>query len=150
MKPILLFFTLLLLASSGSFAQNIAFTDLKLKAFLVNEICSDTNQDSIPDATADANADGEIQVSEALGVVHLEFEDFSAPRYWIKSVADLSHFENLQRLILIHNDSLAEFSHLGLDSLTFATDERYLKIAGHRTAALEDSRLLPIEQIDAR
>ena len=29
--------------------------------------------------------------------------------------------------------------------MSFATDEEYLKIEGHRTAALEDSRLLPIE-----
>lgn len=31
--------------------------------------------------------------------------------------------------------------------LDFASNPDYLKIAGHRTAALEDSRLLPIEEI---
>ncbi len=31
--------------------------------------------------------------------------------------------------------------------LKFASNEDYLKIAGHRTAALKDSRLLPIDRI---
>jgi len=31
------------------------------------------------------------------------------------------------------------------DFLAFASDQEYLKIAGHRTAALADSRLLPIQ-----
>lgn len=30
--------------------------------------------------------------------------------------------------------------------MAFAQDEAYLKIAGHRTAALQDSRLLPMEE----
>jgi hypothetical protein len=30
--------------------------------------------------------------------------------------------------------------------MEFAQDKEYLKTAGHRTAALEDSRLLPIEE----
>lgn len=41
--------------------------------------------------------------------------------------------------ILVKQNSLAEF-------LSFATDPEYLKILGHREAALEDSRLLPLEE----
>ena len=39
-------------------------------------------------------------------------------------------------MLLVEHQSVAEF-------MKFANDEAYLKIAGHRTAALEDSRLLP-------
>ena len=42
-------------------------------------------------------------------------------------------------VLLVQHASTAKF-------LSFATDEGYLAIAGHRTAALVDSRLLPIEQ----
>lgn len=41
-------------------------------------------------------------------------------------------------VLLVKHKSVADF-------MAFANDEDYLKIAGHRTAALEDSRLLPIE-----
>ncbi len=42
-------------------------------------------------------------------------------------------------------DYMLLVSHLSKESfLAFASDEAYLKIAGHRTAALEDSRLLPL------
>ncbi|WBV55945.1 DUF1330 domain-containing protein [Chryseobacterium daecheongense] len=33
------------------------------------------------------------------------------------------------------------------DFLNFEQNEEYMKIAGHRTAAIEDSRLLPLEEI---
>ncbi|MEL6658050.1 MAG: DUF1330 domain-containing protein [Bacteroidota bacterium] len=42
-------------------------------------------------------------------------------------------------VLLVQHASSAKF-------LSFATDTDYLAIAGHRTAALIDSRLLPIEQ----
>jgi len=40
-------------------------------------------------------------------------------------------------VLLVRHKSLQAFT-------AFATDENYLAIAGHRTAALEDSRLLPL------
>lgn len=147
MKILRLFFCSLFLASSGAFAQNIAFTDLKLKAFLVNKICVDTDNDSIPDAVADANADGEIQISEALAVIDLEIEDFSPPRYWIKSMADLSHFQNVQRLTLIHNDSLVELANLGLDSLNFLWIGTLLEIKRIDLSDLPGVTSLRIEDI---
>ena len=49
--------------------------------------------------------------------------------------------EQWDEVLLVKHTSPAKF-------LEFAQNEAYLKIAGHRTAALEDSRLLPIEAED--
>ena len=46
--------------------------------------------------------------------------------------------EKWDMVLLVRHKSASDF-------LTFATHEAYLKGAGHRTAALEDSRLLPIQ-----
>jgi len=42
-------------------------------------------------------------------------------------------------VLLVEHPSVEKF-------LEFAKNENYLKTAGHRTAALEDSRLLPMTQ----
>lgn len=42
-------------------------------------------------------------------------------------------------VLLVQHQSVKKF-------LEFAADQAYLRIAGHRTAALEDSRLLPIKE----
>lgn len=47
--------------------------------------------------------------------------------------------EKWDLVLLVEHESVAKF-------MEFAQNEDYLKIAGHRTAALEDSRLLPITQ----
>lgn len=47
--------------------------------------------------------------------------------------------EQWDLVLLVRHQSTAAF-------LSFATDEGYLAIAGHRTAALSDSRLLPMAQ----
>ncbi|NRB47599.1 MAG: DUF1330 domain-containing protein [Saprospiraceae bacterium] len=47
--------------------------------------------------------------------------------------------EQWDAVLLVKHPSAAEF-------LSFAQNEAYLRGAGHRTAALLDSRLLPIEQ----
>lgn len=47
--------------------------------------------------------------------------------------------EQWDLVLLVRHQSTAAF-------LAFATNEGYLAIAGHRKAALSDSRLLPIEQ----
>ena len=44
--------------------------------------------------------------------------------------------ENWDAVLLVEHESAAKF-------ISFAQDPEYLKGAGHRTAALEDSRLLP-------
>lgn len=48
--------------------------------------------------------------------------------------------ESWDAMILVKHASVQAF-------MGFARDEGYLKIAGHRTAALEDSRLLPISEV---
>ena len=47
--------------------------------------------------------------------------------------------ESWDAVLLVEHPSVEKF-------LEFAKNENYLKTAGHRTAALEDSRLLPITQ----
>lgn len=44
------------------------------------------------------------------------------------------------RVALIHHRTIKDF-------MTFATDKGYLAVAGHRIAALDDSRLLPLENL---
>lgn len=48
--------------------------------------------------------------------------------------------EHWDRAMLVRQSSVAEF-------VRFATNAAYLKGVGHRTAALEDSRLLPLSPI---
>jgi len=45
-------------------------------------------------------------------------------------------------VMLVRQNSLADF-------MAFASDAEYLKGIGHRTAALEDSRLLPIVEVES-
>jgi len=47
--------------------------------------------------------------------------------------------EKWDAVLLVEYESVAKF-------MAFAQDEEYLKTAGHRTAALEDSRLLPVSE----
>jgi len=47
---------------------------------------------------------------------------------------------NWDAVLLVEHESASKF-------IEFAQNEAYLKIVGHRTAALEDSRLLPISEI---
>jgi len=48
--------------------------------------------------------------------------------------------ENWDYVLLVKHKSSKKF-------MEFAVNKAYLKIAGHRAAALEDSRLLPIEEL---
>ncbi|UTW62479.1 DUF1330 domain-containing protein [bacterium SCSIO 12741] len=48
--------------------------------------------------------------------------------------------ESWDAVLLVKHASAAQF-------IAFAQNEDYLKIAGHRKAALEDSRLLPIKEL---
>lgn len=47
--------------------------------------------------------------------------------------------EKWDAVLLVEHQSISEF-------MAFAENKEYLKIAGHRTAALENSRLLPITE----
>jgi len=50
--------------------------------------------------------------------------------------------ERWDAVLLIRQRSVADF-------MAFAQDAAYLAGLGHRTAAIEDSRLLPLEEVDA-
>lgn len=50
--------------------------------------------------------------------------------------------ENWDVVLLVKHKSVADF-------MAFAQNEAYLKVAGHRTAALADSRLLPMVDTNA-
>ncbi|MEL7119985.1 MAG: DUF1330 domain-containing protein [Bacteroidota bacterium] len=49
--------------------------------------------------------------------------------------------ENWDAVLLVEHESVQKF-------MSFAQNEDYLAIAGHRTAALEDSRLLPMNALN--
>jgi len=109
---------LVLLFGSPAYSQNIVFSDLALKSFLLNELCIDTNNDGTPDSDADLNNDNEIQVSEAIGADNLTIGKFP-DTYFIRSVTDVQSFANLKSLTLLFNDSIEKVAGLGLDSLSF-------------------------------
>lgn len=50
--------------------------------------------------------------------------------------------ERWDAVLLVRQRSVADF-------MAFAQDAAYLAGLGHRTAAIEDSRLLPLEEVDA-
>lgn len=49
--------------------------------------------------------------------------------------------EKWDAVLLVEHESVSKF-------MQFAQDKEYLKTAGHRTAALDDSRLLPVSECD--
>lgn len=116
MKNIIILISIIGLNLS-SYAQNIEFTDLNLKQYLINENSIDINNDGLPDLNADLNNDSEIQLSEALNITNLTLNNFP-DTYHVESIQDLSLFTNIQELAIIHFNSLEEFSLIGLDNLT--------------------------------
>ena len=118
MKTNLSLLALFLILSSNIFAQNLTFSDQRLKTFLINEKCVDLDGDDYPDQDIDTNDDGEIQLSEVENIKNLKIGSYP-DTFFIKSLADLDHFSALQELTVIYHDSLAQISNLGFDSLTF-------------------------------
>lgn len=106
-----------ILIGSNFYSQNVVFTDLNLKSYLINENCIDTDNDNFPDANADLNNDNEIQISEAISFTNLFLETFP-DNYYIESIQDISQFHNLEKLSIVHLDNLQEISSLGLTNLT--------------------------------
>jgi len=94
--------------SINCYSQNLDFSDLNLKQFLISENTIDINNDGYPDVNADTNGDGEIQLSEALSITNLTFNTFP-DTYHVVSAEDLSLFINLQELAITHFNSLKSF-----------------------------------------
>lgn len=88
----------LLLISYASNAQIINFPDANFKNALVNTNCIDTNNNGIGDIDADANNDGEIEVSEAVTVNSLIVEQQS-----IANLSGIEQFINLHTLNCSYN-----------------------------------------------
>ena len=89
---------LFLLFSLASYSQIISFPDANFKNALVNTNCIDTNNNGIGDIDADANNDGEIEVSEAVTVNSLIVEQQS-----ITNLSGIEQFINLHTLNCSYN-----------------------------------------------
>ena len=101
-------FILCFLISSMALGQIVELSDAAFKDALTNQFCIDTNGDNIPDASADTNGDGEIQVSEALAVTALYLDNRG-----INSMEEIVAFSNLQKLYCSANN----LSNLNVSSL---------------------------------
>jgi len=107
---------MMMMIATNIFSQNVTFSDLNLKAFLVNEYCVDTDNNSLPDIDADLNNDGEIQISEANSILNLHIAKLNND-YNIQSLQDLSAFTNLEFLKILYNNGITNISNLGLSNL---------------------------------
>lgn len=103
--------------------------------------------------TADYDKHPELAPTEAISgaAAYQRYMEFTLPLlkqagsevlFYGKGGAFLIGPENQQwdAVLLVKHQSVARF-------MAFAQDPEYLKTAGHRTAALADSRLLPIEEM---
>ena len=106
-----IFISTLLFSVYFSQAQIVNIPDANFKNALVNTLCVDTNNDGIVDADADINNDGEIQVSEAEVVLHLNVSG-----HWISSLEGIQSFINLEFLNsainVLHNIDVTQLPNL--------------------------------------
>ena len=94
----LYFLFIALFAITYSNAQIVDIPDANFKYTLVNENVVDTDGNFIPDADADTNDDGEIQVSEAEAVLSLHINDKN-----ISLLEGIQSFTNLEILLCFDN-----------------------------------------------
>ena len=109
----------ILLTPCDIMSQTIDFSDNSLKTYLLEHQCVDTigYANGISHRFVDVNQDGEIQLTEAESVKHLNIGSFAERNSTILSLSDLDYFTNLSSLYISKLDSLLEISNLGLDSL---------------------------------
>lgn len=108
--------SLLLLSSYNTLAQNVVFSDLELKNFLLYGNSVDSDSNNLADLNINSNNDNEIQYSELEAFDAFIIGGFSNG-YAIKSIQDLSGFNHIKKLSILHNDSLIQIIDLNLDSL---------------------------------
>jgi len=94
-------------------AQDVNFPNSAFKYTLVNYDCVDTNNDGTYDSDADTNDDGEIQVSEAEAILHLNLSTGT-----ISSLIGIEAFSNLQTLRIYNNTNLEILDITSLSNLT--------------------------------
>ncbi|MBK6667834.1 MAG: T9SS type A sorting domain-containing protein [Saprospiraceae bacterium] len=96
MKNVCILFFLILFNVGN--AQIINFPDPNFKWALKTTICADSNGDGIHDRNADFNNDGEIDLEEALKIVHLRIDNRQ-----IANLEGIQYFKNLTRLDCYNN-----------------------------------------------
>lgn len=126
MKQTLLLLALLFTAIAGAQIINIPDAEFKqrlLWANLSNDIARDSNGQNM---IVDANSDGEIQISEALAVYHLDVEFGN-----LSSLTGINDFQNLRTIGCRYND---------LSSLTLSLPElTYLNCPHNELSSLDVS-----------
>lgn len=130
-----LFAILLILGYQILNAQNLTFSNVNLKTYLLTQNSVDINGDEIPDTIIDINNDNEIQLSEALIVENLVISPSSS--IIISSIEDLNQFSNLERLTIPGDFGLIEISNLNLTNLNF------IRISDHNSINIIDLSDLP-------
>ena len=109
-------------------AQIVNIPDANFKSALRATLCVDRNGDGMLDDDADANNDGQIQVSEALAVTSI-----TVPLAQITSLSGVEHFSNLKTLNCSNNkiSSLALQGLTNLETLNCSYNElRFLDLEG--------------------
>lgn len=115
-KQFLIVSIFLFLPNYITYAQNIVFSDTELKNFLLYANSVDSDSNNLADLNINTNNDNEIQRSELEAFDAFIIGGFSNG-YAIKSIQDLSGFNHIKQLTILHNDSLTQITNLNLDSL---------------------------------
>lgn len=97
---------LLVFFSLTSSAQEVNFTDLSLKIYLVNNASVDTDNDDYPDAYVDTNHDGAIQITEATAVTNLYLNYYNAT----VSIVDFGGIQEFSNLRLLKSNITVDYS----------------------------------------
>jgi len=127
MKKITAFLTLLG-ALQFSFAQIIDIPDANFKNALISSNCVSTDGDIFGDIDADTNDDGEIDMSEALSITHL-----NVAAKGISSLEGIENFTNLQYLGCYNNFNISTLDVSALTQLD------YLNCGGNDLSSLDVS-----------
>ncbi|MAL59609.1 MAG: hypothetical protein CMC14_06140 [Flavobacteriaceae bacterium] len=137
MKKLSLIFTLFLLVSCSLSAQIVTIPDPVFKDMLVNLPCADFDGDGTYESDVDLNNDGEIQVSEAAGVLRLRTNVISG----ITSVIGIEEFTALEVLNL-------EFQELTELNITQNVNLTYLSCGFNTIESIDVSQNTALEHVD--
>ncbi|MCG2611311.1 T9SS type A sorting domain-containing protein [Flavobacterium sp. SM15] len=128
-------FLLLLLVCGFAHAQIVNIPDANFKTALVNSNCVDINNDQYGDLDADANNNGEIELSEALAVQNLIVFGSN-----ISSLEGIQSFANLV-VLSAGNNQIASFDGTGLINL------KSLRLYNNQLTGLDVSNLPLLENL---
>jgi len=133
MKNILLYIALL--SINQLIAQDVNIPNAQFKNILVNGSCVDTNLDGAPDADADINNDGEIQITEAEAVIGLYVNNQGiSDLTGIEAFINLEFFDCSQNFLgtmdISQNTKLKELdcSNANLSAINLNTNTKLVKV----------------------